>query len=92
MRRLLSLTTGIGIGVVLGGIAVRRLGAVKRMLSPVKSTRGSASVFDAWSERFTSLRDDARSEAVVVEAELRRQFAVPALDDASTDVDGLRLS
>lgn len=87
MRRLLSLSLGLGLGAMLGGMVVRRIGALRRALMPWSRDHGSTRQRRTGSrrdvaDRFEQMRHDAAVAAAEVERALRAEFDVPSLDGA----------
>jgi len=80
MRRLLSLATGIAMGVIAGAVAMRRIESVRRAVAPSSLAGGASRLMGDLGGKAEAWRARARAEASEVEAELRATFDVPELN------------
>ncbi len=82
LKRLFSLTVGLGAGVALGAWIVRRLEDARRAVTPSSLAGQAGKAAGSFANRFEEVRARARVEAAREEARLREQFGVAPLDDS----------
>lgn len=83
IRRVLSLTFGIGVGIAVGAVVVRRLDRAARSVAPRSLAGRTGAVAATAGDRLRAAWEETRIAAREQEAVLRRRFEVPTSRDLS---------
>lgn len=81
IKRFLLLVFGLGVGVAVGAVVMRRVDRAARAVAPGTLANQAVDVAATLGERLRAAWDETRAVAADEEAELRTRFEIPSARD-----------